>query len=106
MSDAAHDLLPDRRLQPPLRPRLASYLSRAGPGSREFISAHHGEVGGIHVVYPDFARSFDSRSGAAIGARRTSFYALFLQYIGQPSPLTWIKPNANLFHNGSLTLIE
>ena len=33
---AARDLLPDRRLQPPLRPRLASCLSLAGPGSREF----------------------------------------------------------------------
>jgi hypothetical protein len=33
---AAHDLLPDRLLQPPLRPRLAFCLSLAGPGSREF----------------------------------------------------------------------
>ena len=38
MVSAAHDLLPDRRLQPQLRPRLASCLSLAGPGSREFLA--------------------------------------------------------------------
>ena len=49
-------------------PHLASYLRRAGPGSREFSSAHHGEVG-LGVVSPYFASSSDSRSGATSGGR-------------------------------------